>query len=90
VPWLGRLIILGVCVYGPALPMWYLSTIAIQAPIWLLLATQGWLSAGLCLLASTWIDILNSSPNVLAHPRRDKSPNSTLPLIAVGWSVVFA
>jgi hypothetical protein len=28
--------------------------------------------------------------NVLAHPRRDKSPNSTLRLIAVGWSVVFA
>jgi hypothetical protein len=31
-----------------------------------------------------------SLPNVLAHPRRNKSPNSTLRLIAVGWSVVFA
>ena len=34
--------------------------------------------------------IESSETNVLAHPRRDKSPNSTIKLIAVGWSVVFA
>ena len=35
-----------------------------------------------------WSEIY--ATNVLAHPRRDKSPNSTIKLIAVGWSVLFA
>ena len=35
-----------------------------------------------------WSEIY--ATNVLAHPRRDGSSNSTLRLIAVGWSVLFA
>ena len=67
VPWLSRLTLLGVCVYGPVLPMWYLSTTSIAAPTCLLLATQAWISGGLCLLASSWIDDLNSLQNVKVH-----------------------
>lgn len=63
VPWLARLLILGVCAYGPALPMWYLSTTSLQPPIWLLLATQGWLAMSLGLLAWSWVSGEVSSPN---------------------------
>ena len=66
-PWLSRLMLLGLCVYGPVLPMWYLSTIAIPAPMCLLLATQAWLSGGLCLLASSWLDDLYSPQNAHVH-----------------------
>ena len=63
VPFLSKLTLLAICVYGPVLPMWYLSTDLTPAPTCLLLATQAWVSAGLCLLASSWIDHLNSSTN---------------------------
>lgn len=69
VPWLARLIILGGCAYGPVLPMWYLSTTSIPAPIWLLLATQGWLAMSLGLLAWSWINGEIFSTNV-KHIRR--------------------
>lgn len=53
-PWLVRLLVLGVAAYGPVLPMWYLSTTPLPAPIWLLLATQGLLTMSVCLLAWTY------------------------------------
>ena len=65
--WLSKLILLGICVYGPVLPMWYLPTTSIPAPMWLLLATQAWISGGLCLLASSWFEILNYSHNNVIH-----------------------
>ena len=73
----ARLMILGGCAYGPALPMWYLSTTSLQPPIWLLLATQGWLAMSLGLLAWSWISREGFSPNVEGMARRANESRAT-------------
>jgi hypothetical protein len=63
-----------------------------QCGNWLTATKPNLLTHELCELIAAdpaWSKILSPS-NVLAHPRRNKSPNSTSRLIAVGWSVVFA
>lgn len=50
-PWLKRWITLGAIVYILPLPMWYLTTISMPVPMWLILVSQSWLSMSATVIA---------------------------------------
>ncbi len=64
------LLILGLGVYLPVAPLTWIANTSIPAPIWLLLATQGWLTATLCLLPLAYINETRMTPNARTHTRR--------------------
>jgi hypothetical protein len=60
---LRLLLILGAGVYLPVYPLWWISKTTLQPPMILLLATQGWLTLSVSLLALSYFGNARVTPN---------------------------